>query len=189
MRPMENAHLIISTERLLLRLWTADDVAPFQLLSSDPEVIRYLPGPLSVEQAQAFIAAQNAAFQQHRCCYFAAEERASGELAGFIGLRYQDFATPFAPCFELGWRLRPASWGKGLATEGARAALHYGFDTLGLAEVCAFTVPDNLRSRSVMERLGMRHDPAGDFAHPALPDTHALSRHVLYRISAGGAAS
>lgn len=186
---MENANLIISTERLLLRLWTAEDVAPFQALSSDPEVIRYLPGPMSVERAQAFIATQNAAFQQHRCCFFAAEERASGELAGFVGLRYQDFAAPFAPCFELGWRLRPASWGKGLATEGAHAVMRYGFEVLGLAELIAFTVPDNTRSRRVMERLGMRHDAADDFAHPALPDTHALSRHVLYRISAGGAAS
>lgn len=189
MTTTDTANIIISTGRLELRLWRPEDIAPFQAFSCAPEVTRYLPGPMTMEQAAAFAEAQNTAFARHRCCYFAAAEQDTGELAGFVGLRYQDFAAPFAPCFELGWRLRPASWGKGYATEGARAAMRYGFEVLGLEQIFAFTVPDNARSRSVMERLGMRHDAANDFAHPALPAGHPLSRHVLYRIaSADGAA-
>jgi RimJ/RimL family protein N-acetyltransferase len=179
----DTADIILSTARLALRLWTPADSAPLQALSSDPAVTRFLPGPMTAAQADSFMQAQNAAFGQHRCCYFAATERASGELAGFVGLRHQQAGLPFSPCFEMGWRLRPASWGKGLATEGARAVMAYGFEVLRLDELLAFTVPANLASRRVMQRLGMRHEPADDFDHPALPPGHPLSRHVLYRIA------
>lgn len=86
------------------------------------------------------------------------------------------------PCVEIGWRLAAEYWGQGYATEGARAALQYGFDTLRFTEVLSFTVPANIRSRRVMERLGMTHDPSDDFDHPLVPEGHALRRHVLYRI-------
>jgi ribosomal-protein-alanine N-acetyltransferase len=88
------------------------------------------------------------------------------------------------PCVEVGWRLARAHWGKGYATEGARAALDYGFATRGLAEIVSFTAETNLRSRRVMERIGMRRNPAEDFDHPNLPAGHALRRHVLFRIAA-----
>ncbi len=91
------------------------------------------------------------------------------------------FETHFTPCVEIGWRLARAAWGHGYATEAARAALDYAFGTLRLDEVVSMTVPANLRSRAVMERLGMTRLEADDFDHPRLQEGHALQRHVLYR--------
>lgn len=144
----------------------------------------FLPGAMTRDMAAAFVETQNTSFSRHGCCYFAAELRDTHELAGFIGLKYQDFPAPFSPCFEIGWRLASAHWRRGLATEGALAVLAYGFSVLGLNEIVSFTVPNNERSRRVMDRIGMKHDPDGDFAHPALPTGHRLSRHVLYRMRA-----
>jgi RimJ/RimL family protein N-acetyltransferase len=92
------------------------------------------------------------------------------------------FSARFTPCVEVGWRLAFEHWGRGYATEAARLALAYGFGSLALSEVVSFTSTGNHRSRAVMERLGMRRDPADDFDHPALPESHPLRRHVLYRI-------
>jgi len=103
-------------------------------------------------------------------------------FAGFIGLSIPRFEAAFTPCVEIGWRLAADFWGRGLATEAARAALAFGFESLGLTEIVSFTVPANLRSRRVMEKLGMSHDPSCDFDHPLLPAGHRLRRHVFYRI-------
>ena len=92
------------------------------------------------------------------------------------------FDTPFTPAVEIGWRLSPAHWGKGYATEGAKAALRFGFEDLNLDQIVSFTVPANKPSWSVMERIGMVRDPSEDFDHPRLPVGHALRRHVLYRL-------
>lgn len=174
---------ILRTARLSLRSWREDDIDQFVRLNADPAVYEYLPGPLSRQQAFEFAAMQNAMYERHGTCYFAAALHGSEVLLGFVGLKHQAFDQPFAPCFELGWRLGSTHWGQGYATEGARACIAFGFDKLGLEEIVSFTVPENMRSRRVMERLGMRHDPAADFAHPALPPEHRLSRHVLYRIA------
>lgn len=174
---------VLQTRRLRLRLWQDHDLLPYVALNADTRVTEFLPGPVTPDQARQFFNAQNALYVSHRCCFFAAELESSGELAGFIGMKYQDFAAPFAPCFEIGWRLGSRFWGQGLATEGARAVVAYGFEALGVDEIVSFTVPANLRSRRVMERIGMAHDANGDFAHPALPRDHPLSPHVLYRIS------
>ena len=85
---------------------------------------------------------------------------------------------------EIGWTLARRHWGHGYATEAARAALAFGFDSLALPEIVSFTVPGNTRSRALMERLGMTRDPADDFDHPSIPDGHPLRRHVLYRLPA-----
>jgi ribosomal-protein-alanine N-acetyltransferase len=86
------------------------------------------------------------------------------------------------PCVEIGWRLARAYWGQGYATEGARASLRYGFETLGVTEIVAFTAVGNAPSRRVMDRIGMTRDPDGDFDHPLVPIGHPHRRHVLYRI-------
>ncbi|HIC80883.1 MAG TPA: N-acetyltransferase, partial [Kiloniellaceae bacterium] len=105
---------------------------------------------------------------------------------GFIGLWAPSFEAPFTsiqdPIVEVGWRLAREYWGKGYATEGARACLRFGFEELGLKEIVSFTATTNLPSQRVMQRLGMTHDPVGDFDHPALPKGHRLERHVLYRL-------
>ncbi len=102
---------------------------------------------------------------------------------GFIGLSIPRFEAHFTPCVEIGWRLARAHWGRGYATEGARRVLAHGFGTLQLPEIVSFTTRDNQRSRAVMERIGMRRDPADDFDHPGLSPDHRLREHVLYRAS------
>ncbi len=103
-------------------------------------------------------------------------------FVGFVGLADAKFEAHFTPAVEVGWRLARESWGHGFATEGARAALRFGFQEAGLSDILTFTAAANLRSRAVMERLGMRRDPAGDFEHPAVPEGHPVRPHVLYRL-------
>jgi RimJ/RimL family protein N-acetyltransferase len=85
---------------------------------------------------------------------------------------------------EIGWRLARQGWGKGYATEAARASLEHGFGKLGLSSIVSFAVTANMRSRRVMERIGMCRDPDGDFDHPDVPPGDPRRRHVFYRISA-----
>ncbi|SFT77467.1 Acetyltransferase (GNAT) domain-containing protein [Pseudovibrio denitrificans] len=90
---------------------------------------------------------------------------------------------PFDPCVEIGWRLIPDAWGRGVAQEAARIWLRFGFETLQLNEVVSFTSRINWRSEKVMQRLGMLRDASGDFDHPLIEDGHPLKPHVLYRLS------
>ena len=115
---------------------------------------------------------------------FAAELIGAGQFAGFIGLQTMNFVVPSVeqPAVEIGWRLSHAHWGKGLATEGARGVVRYAFATLQLRELVAITVPANLRSRNVMEKIGMKHIPELDFDHPRIPEGHPLRAHVLYAL-------
>ncbi len=115
-------------------------------------------------------------------------ERKDGpEFAGVIALQEVPFDAPCAPALEVGWRLHPDAWGNGLATEGARAAIAFAFERLDRAEVVAMTAAINVRSRRVMERLGMTHAAADDFEHPWVDAGHRLRRHVLYRLRRDGA--
>ena len=112
---------------------------------------------------------------------WATEVRRTKDFIGFIGLSVPGHPLPFSPCVEIGWRLAFEHWGKGYAQEGARAVLAFGFDKLHLNEIVSFTTVGNLRSRRVMERIGMTYDAQGDFDHPRLPKDHPLIKHVLYR--------
>jgi RimJ/RimL family protein N-acetyltransferase len=174
---------MIDTERLILRPWRDVDREPFARITADPRVMEFFPAVLTREQSDALVDRCEAHYRQHGFTYFAAELRATGELIGFIGIA----RTPIphlVPLVEIGWRLAFEHWNRGLATEGARAALRYGFDQLNLHEIAAFTATANVRSRRVMEKLGMTRDPADDFDHPKIPAGNPLQRHVLYRISA-----
>ncbi len=170
------------TERLVLRPWRPADRAPFAALNADPAVMEHFPAPLTGEESDAMIARAEAHLDQHGFGPWAVEVRGGAPVIGFVGLVVPRFTAHFTPCVEIGWRLARAHWGHGYATEAARAALAFGFGTVGLAEIVSFTVPANVRSIAVMERLGMTRDPAGDFEHPNLPEGHPLRRHVLYRI-------
>ena len=85
------------------------------------------------------------------------------------------------PTIEIGWRLAFDHWGQGFVTEAALAVMDYAFNELNLPEIVSFTVPENIASQRVMEKIGMVYDPDSDFNHPDLPPSHRLSRHVLYR--------
>jgi RimJ/RimL family protein N-acetyltransferase len=178
----------LRTERLILRRWQAGDRAPFARLNADARVTEHLMGPLSPAQSDALAARIEGHFQRHGFGLWAVEIPGVVPFAGFVGMSVPDFEAAFTPCVEIAWRLAPEHWGQGYASEGARAALRFGFEVLGLAEIVSFTVPGNVRSRRVMEKLGMTHDPADDFDHPGLPEGHPLRRHVLYRIGAAPAA-
>ncbi len=173
------------TPRLVLRAWRDADLGPFAALNADPEVMRHFPAPLSRAESDAVAARIRADMAARGFGFWAVEVPGAAAFAGFVGLSVPRFAPPFAaserPCVEVGWRLAREHWGRGYATEAAAAALAVAFGRLGLAEVVAFTAPGNARSRAVMERLGMRRDPADDFDHPLVAAGHPLRRHVLYR--------
>ncbi len=146
--------------------------------------MEYFPACLTRAESDAAIDRMEAHFEQHGFGLWAAEVLATGELAGFIGLSRPQFTAHFTPCVEIGWRLGTRFWGRGLATEGAREIMRFGFEQARLSEIVSFTVARNLRSIRVMEKLGLRRDPADDFDHPWIAAGHPLRRHVLYRLRA-----
>jgi len=176
--------VIIQTARLRLRPWRHEDRAPFQALNADPRVMAFFPSILSAAESDALAERCQALIEQQGWGFWAVECKATQAFIGFLGLHAQPEAFPFSPCVEIGWRLAHDCWGQGYASEGATAALRFGFDRLGLGEIVAFTAVGNLRSRAVMARIGMREDSAAGFGHPSLPPDHPLHRHCLYRISA-----
>jgi len=175
----------LTTERLMLRHWRATDREPFARMNGDPRVMRYFPAPLTRVESDALTAMIAEHVDTYGWGTWAVEIPGVAEFAGFIGLWRPRFTAHFTPCVEIGWRLAAEVWGHGYATEGARAALTFGFETLGLREIVSFTTETNGPSRRVMERIGMTHDPRDDFDHPSLPADHPLCRHVLYRIRFG----
>jgi RimJ/RimL family protein N-acetyltransferase len=174
----------ITTDRLRLRPWREADREPFAALNADHAVMEYFPAPLTRLQSEDLAERIELRFERRGFGLWALEVLASGEFVGFGGLETPAFEAHFIPAIEVGWRLARSAWGNGYATEAGRAALTFGFEDLGLAEVVSFTAAGNTRSRAVMERLGMTHDPSDDFDHPGLPVGDPLRRHVLYRISA-----
>jgi RimJ/RimL family protein N-acetyltransferase len=176
----------LHTERLRLRRWLPGDRQPFAQMNCDPQVMEFLPGPLSRQESDARADRIEAHFREHGFGLWAVEISGVTPFAGFVGLSVSRFEAPFTPCIEVGWRLGAAYWHRGYATEGARAALDFGFRWLQADEIVSFTVPQNLRSRRVMEKLGMTHSATEDFDHPLLAEGHPLRRHVLYRLRRPG---
>jgi ribosomal-protein-alanine N-acetyltransferase len=123
-----------------------------------------------------------AGFDERGYGLWAVEVAESGDFIGFTGLSVPRFPAHFMPAVEIGWRLARSAWGHGYASEAARRALEFGFEDLGLPEIVSFTATGNLRSRAVMARIGMTHDPVDDFDHPLVPEGSRLRRHVLYRL-------
>lgn len=170
----------LRTERLLIRRWRESDLAPWAAMNADPEIREHLGGLLTREQSDASVARFEAAIDRRGYGWLAVEVRESGEFAGFVGLDDIEEKDP-VDGVEIGWRLARSAWGRGYATEAARAVLGHGFDTLGLPEILAITTAGNLRSQAVMRRLGMTHDPAEDFDDPTVPEG-PLSRNVVFRL-------
>ena len=172
----------VRTDRLLLRRWRDVDREPFAAMNADPEVMEHMQGLMSRERSDAFADRIEAHWDEHGWGLWAVEVPGTVPFAGYVGLWPADYVVP--GMVEVGWRLARDHWSHGYATEAARASLRFGFTDVGLAEIVSFTVPQNERSWRVMERIGLRRDPAGDFDHPnvdadAYPE---LVRHVLYRL-------
>jgi RimJ/RimL family protein N-acetyltransferase len=174
----------LRTDRLILRRWRPEDRAPFARMNADPQVMRYLLATLTREQSDSFVDYIEKHWESRGYGLWAVEVPGVTSFAGYVGLLAYDFAAHFTPAVEIGWRLDREYWGRGYATEGARAALDDGFQRAGLREIVSFTIPINLASTRVMEKLGMTREPADDFDHPSVPVGHPYRRHVLYRASA-----
>lgn len=171
---------MIETERLRLRRWREEDRTAFAALNADEEVGGWLAGPFTREQSDRQIDSFEAHADQHGFTFWALAERSSDRLLGMCGLR-RISGMPFGEGIEVGWRLARAEWGRGYVSEAATACLAEAW-RLGHDEVLAITAVSNLRSRTVMQRIGMHHRQGADFDHPWLTPDHPLSRHVLYTI-------
>ena len=167
-----------------MRRWREGDREPFAAINADPAVMEHFPVTLTRAQSDELIDAIEAAFDRDGHGLWALEVRSSGELVGFAGLAVPVFEAHFTPAVEVGWRLARTAWGNGYATEAGRAALEFGFQRAGLGEIVSFTSVGNVRSRAVMERIGMSRDPEDDFDNPQIPPGHPLRPHVLYRVRA-----
>ncbi|MFF2147415.1 GNAT family N-acetyltransferase [Kitasatospora sp. NPDC058190] len=155
----------LRTDRLLIRRWRESDLAPWAAMNADPQVREHLGGILTRERSDASVARYEAAIERRGYGWLAVEVRESGEFVGFVGLDDVEEQARVSGV-EIGWRLTRSAWGRGYATEAARAVLAYGFDALALPEILAVTIAANLRSQAVMRRLGMTHDRAEDFDDP-----------------------
>jgi|SRR5579864_3062776 len=171
----------LHTPRLHLRLWRDEDLPAFAALNADVRVMEFFPKPLERAESDALAARIRDKLASRGFGLWAVEVPEVADFIGFVGLSVPHFEAHFTPCVEIGWRLAYEHWGRGYATEAARAALEFGFKSLALDEIVSFTTPVNRRSWGVMERIGMTRSPADDFDHPSLPEGHPLRRHVLYR--------
>jgi len=178
---MENGEPTVRTSRLILRRWRDEDLAPYAALNADSRVMQHFPAVLSRVESDAQATRIRKHWDDHGFGLWAVEVDGGAPFVGFIGLQRVPFDAAFTPAVEVGWRLAFEAWGYGYATEGARAALGYGFGALGLREIVSMTVPSNERSWRVMEKLGMKRAHGEDFDHPRLPEGHPLRRHILYR--------
>lgn len=175
---------VLHTERLVLRNWTDQDLEPFAAINADPAVMRHFTGVKDRAGSDELMAMIRSHFRTFGFGLFAVERRSDGALLGFTGLAVVPFDAHFTPATEIGWRLGSEFWGYGYATEAAAEVVRFSFDEASLNELVSMAVPANKPSLAVMRRLGMRHDPADDFDHPAFPDGHRLRRHVLHRLTA-----
>lgn len=176
--------IIAETDRLRLRQWRDTDREPFAAMNADPDVMRYFPRPYTQAESDKSITSQVAHIDNHGWGLLAVETCETRAFCGFVGLARPTFEAPFLPGIEIGWRLAREHWGKGYATEAARAVVAHAFGPLGLDSLVSFTVVDNIPSRRVMERIGMHRVEDGDFFHPGIPEASPLAPHVLYRQTA-----
>lgn len=175
------AEHLIKTDRVGLRNWSDADLLPMSRINADPKVMAYFPSTQDEAYTQKFIDSQQRAFAVESYCFFAADELLTGNLMGFIGILKFNFNTDFSPGIEIGWRLGHDYWGKGYATEGAKAVLTYAFHQLNIPEIWSFTTITNQRSEKVMQKIGM--EKVGTFEHPKVDVGHQLRPHVLYHIA------
>lgn len=172
---------MIETDRLILRGWRDTDRSPLAAINANPIVMEYLGPPNDRVTSDAAIDRMIALADAGQPFFMAVERKSDKSLLGFIGLKKITFDAPFGPGHEIGWRLAPQYWGAGYASEGAKAVLQYGFETLGFSKILSFTAVNNVRSQAVMKRIGMSRVENGDFDHPDLGPDDPHRRHVLFR--------
>jgi RimJ/RimL family protein N-acetyltransferase len=168
----------LRTQRLLLRQWREADRDAFAAMNADPQVMEYFPAPLDRAASDALLDRARDGIEARGWGLWAVEPPGGGAAIGFVGLN-PAADLPVGPAVEVGWRLAREHWGRGYAPEAAVAALRFAFTELRLPEVLSWTTEGNLRSRRVMAKIGLVHDPARDFDHPRTPGWWG-QRHVVY---------
>ena len=157
----------METERLLLRMWRPGDLGAFAALNADERVMRFVGArrPLTLSESELLLAQITGHWERHGFGLWAVAPRADGDgdgggdgdaAIGFVGLAVPSFLPAVLPAVEVGWRLAPDGWGRGLATEGARASVASAWEALGLRRLLSIIHPDNERSLRVAAKLGMR---------------------------------
>ncbi|WP_342527317.1 GNAT family N-acetyltransferase [Chryseomicrobium sp. FSL W7-1435] len=172
--------IYIETPRLKLRDWKDSDLEPFQYLNADEKVMRFFPKALSKKESDVFCQAIIAEIKECGFGLYAVEMKETKEFIGFIGFHRATFESDFTPCIEIGWRLKKEAWGKGYATEGAKACLEYGFEELGFDEIFSLTADINEPSKQVMRKIGLEF--VKKFDHPRVDPKSMLRKHVLYYV-------
>ena len=178
--------LPFETERLIVRNWENRDRDLFFRINSDERVMEYFPFRRNRQQSDEMLDRLRASIAREGFGFAALQLKTTGACIGFCAIARASLESAGFPAdmVEIGWRLDAPFWGKGYASEAARAWLRKGFVDLGLDEIVSFAVHDNHRSTSVMERIGLRRDASRDFDHPGVPDTHPhLRRHVFYSLT------
>lgn len=170
---------MIETDRLLLRPFRPEDLPAFAAINADPAVMRFFPAPKTEAETEAMIARCAERWQRVGMGFSAVTDRA-GTLLGMCGLHRPE-GLPISPCVEIGWRLTPKAWGRGIASEAARAWLAWGWGQ-GLEEILAYTPRLNTPSRAVMARIGMAEAPDLAFEHPDIAPGQPLRPMVVARI-------
>jgi len=173
-------HMEILTERLRLRRVRESDLPAVEALGADGRVMAPFGGPATKEKSREWLARLLAHWTKHAFGRFFVEH--ADAFVGVVGLSRTEFDAGIVPGVEISWRLAFDQWGKGYATEAARAVIDDGFGRVGLPEIVSVTTPDNLRSRRVMDRLGMSHSPGETFEHPLVPEGDPRRTHVVYRL-------
>ncbi len=179
---------ILTTERMRIRNWedSEADRAFFHRVNSEERMLDFFPFRRSREEADDLFDLMCARNRENGFGWAVAEDRETGAPLGFTGLASIRDEEVIGAGVEIGWRYVPEAWGKGLASEAARALLVHGFDDLGLERIVAFAVTRNAASIAVMRRIGMTARPDRDFDHPSVPDAMPhIKRHVFYEIFAG----
>jgi RimJ/RimL family protein N-acetyltransferase len=179
------AEIVITTERLILRTWDESDLDAFMEATNTPAVMRWLGGVWSREDHEAGFARITGYQRDFGHTFWIVEDRASGELLGFCGLKRVNSpgAGDLTGTAEVGWRLRESAWGKGIAKEAAIASLDLAFGRFGYSEVVAITVEGNGASQGLMRRLGMQRRADLDYIDPRHVDD--LGAALVWSIAAG----
>ena len=166
---------------MILRTWKESDMEAMIQLNSDPRVMEYFPSIMSSDETALMMQRIMDHFEKWGYGLWASESKETNECIGFLGLSHPRFENEFTPCVEIGWRLKFDYWNRGIATEGAKAVLEYGFKDLLLTEIYSWTTTPNKGSERVMQKIGM--DYQGIFLHPNMPIDDPLCEHVIYHIS------
>ncbi len=159
------AEIVAETGRLILRAWAEEDAVRFYDVMNRPEVMRHLGGVQLPDEWRAAYSRVRGFSGEFGHTFWIVEDRASREILGFCGIKRVNApgAGELTGKHEIGWRLRPEAWGKGIAKEAAIASLDLAFGRFEAPHVIAMTVPDNSASWGLMKRLGMSRRAELDF--------------------------